>query len=610
MKKLYTFILLAMGIILPIQAQQALVAKKIDSKPTRKMMRKTVAATDITINDLVGKFDAYAMSAFQGSPDENWSVQITLDETDPNKIWMQPIMQIKGVNLSDIKPIYATYNQDNATITVPLGQSIYQNDYNNLNLVIATSETGATPITTGEVVFNVSGNPRNIVIEADLLLGCGNIIGNEWWYQALGYTTYSKIIPDPLVYVVSKDGEIQKIRAEQLYFNDVEGETYLTNSKEVLLDPIAGTYTAHAMSAFQGSPDEEWTITITYDPSDETKVWIHPICEFANLQNDLINPVYGIFDKSTGDLTIPLGQTLYGGENDPYHFVLGSADNEYNPVITGGLPLKVTKLNNNNFIEIPYIIGVGNLQEGDYGWWYQALGYTQLQGNSGLVCPISEINRITRDMPIPELEGFFNEGKYIWDLNMSMDGETYEQFQTSTQFSYKGEVDLGDFYQGANGVMANHFDVEGFFVDAGFFGPNDTPYSFPAYSYFFESQGQEYEFLDILNPDETGLASIGKMTLRNEDGSSFSTEIYLGELDGQIYTNLNFVVIDGVAVYNGVQAVLWFIQNNQAYLIADFSEIIINKAGANAAPARTKVNFYEKPIPVQLGGTKKFNLKK
>lgn len=610
MKKIFAIFTLAFAFILPSFAQLAPIALEVAQPQQRKLMRRAVAATDITIDDLMGTYQVHAESAFENYPDEEWSVQFSSDPVEADKVWITPILQIPGLSATDILSVYAYYDQDEATITVPLGQCIYGGAGQQYNLVIATVDEKFEPLTEGEVKFNVSGKPDDITIEFDFIFGAGNLEAGEWWYNAIGYTVFSKKLPDPLVYVVCKDGKTIGLRTEQLFFAEVDNEICVTNTKELSNEPLIGTYTARATSAFQGAPDEEWTVEFTYDEADQSKVWIHPFINFGGLSASEILPIFANYYPEQNSLVIPLGQTLYGGENEQHCFVLGSADNEYNPVTTGNLVLDVVSTSRGTTIEIPYILGVGDLKEGADGWWYQALGYTVLSRNTGILATLSEVDVITRQMPTPEIDGLFDNGEYYWQFQISEDGNTYDEFTTKTTHSYQGDIDMGQFYPGATGVIAHQWSIAGFMEDLGFFTQGGESKAFPAYSYKYELEGVEYEFMEMLNA-ETGLISIGSITLAGQDGVEFTTDIYWGEYDGNnLYTNLQFVVENNVAHYNGVSAVLWFLKDDQPYLLADFKDLVIFNDKALGAPAKTQINIFDKPVPVKLAGIKEMHFGK
>ena len=70
---------------------------------------------------------------------------------------------------------------------------------------------------------------------------------------------------------------------------------------------------------------------------------------------------------------------------------------------------------------------------------------------------------------------------------------------------------------------------------------------------------------------------------------------------------------EGAAYFTGTEAVMWFEQGGNAYILASLSDIVLSKSdNATAAPARVKsatVKMFNEPIPVQIGGVKKMNIK-
>lgn len=197
MKKIFTILALALAILIPAQAQLSPVAKSINTGSERKMVRRAQANTDITLNDLVGTYEVAAESAFQGYPDEQWQLNLILDTGTENKVWLQPFMQIPGVEHASIQKIYAIFNPDEATLTIPLGQTLYGGEGMTHHIVLATvddNDEQATPILTGDLVVDVTGTPDDILIEFNMLIGCGNIIANEWWYQAYTYTDRKSVV--------------------------------------------------------------------------------------------------------------------------------------------------------------------------------------------------------------------------------------------------------------------------------------------------------------------------------------------------------------------------------------------------------------------------------
>ncbi len=610
MKRIFTVLAIMVGLVLPMQAQFTPVKKDIKANVERKMIKKAVAASDITIEDITGEFEAYAVSAFENQPDEEWIVTITADEADANKVWIVPICEF-GAPAS---PVYATFNAADATLSLPMGQCVYEDD--TYKLVLGTSTDGSNVDTESSLTMNIIKSEMGVVLELDALFGVGNINANEWWYQALGYTIFAKEFAVPTVYIYTKDNEMgmpTRVNSTNLFFNTIDGETCVVSKAELPTDAIAGTYAAYAMSAFQGFPDESWEMTITRDENDANKVWLHPICQFG-YEDEEVLPVYATYNEATGELILPMGQCVYGGAGQNYNMVIATVDANYDPLTTGNLTLQVQSDGMNNFIEIDAILGVGNLAEGDAGWWYQALGYTSYTRDGGIAIPVANIERISRQAPdAPETNGFLKEGSYTWNFQFSGDGETWSEVSTTTQMTFTDMFDLGLVYgEEAAGIVATQWDVNGFMVDLGFF-EGGTPSSFPAINYNIELEGTTYEYVDLLDP-VNGPCHIGKLPLQNQDGSQFTADVYLADFDGQyIYYNLGFMLDEGAAYFTGTEAVMWFEQGGNAYILASLSDIVLSKSdNATVAPARVKsatVKMFNEPIPVQIGGVKKMNIK-
>lgn len=104
-----------------------------------------------------GVYRATAQSAFSGVPDEEWTVSITRDEVNENKVWIHPICLFGGLPASSVSSVYAFVDTIQQTITVPLGQE-YSSELSSVlaNLNGATSgdliadyteENGAVSIT-------------------------------------------------------------------------------------------------------------------------------------------------------------------------------------------------------------------------------------------------------------------------------------------------------------------------------------------------------------------------------------------------------------------------------------------------------------------------------
>lgn len=139
---------------------------------------------------------------------------------------------------------------------------------------------------------------------------------------------------------------------------------------ELSASDLVGVYSAYGESAFANSPDEEWTVEITQDASNENILWIRPICLFAGLSASSINAVYAEFDAAEGLLIMPMGQILYGGPDQQYNMVIATVDMAGQPSTSGDLLMNVALKGNKLTISSKILMGVGNVNANE--WWYQA----------------------------------------------------------------------------------------------------------------------------------------------------------------------------------------------------------------------------------------------
>ena len=139
-----------------------------------------------------GVYNAFAHSGYQGEPDEEWQVNITIDETEKGKVWIHPVCMFGGLDAEYISPIYATYNAADNTLNMPLGQVVYEDSQ--YKMVIAQTTDGSEKNLTGNIVMQIDNNEYgvDITFAEDYLLGVGDILNDVWWYQALYNISYSK----------------------------------------------------------------------------------------------------------------------------------------------------------------------------------------------------------------------------------------------------------------------------------------------------------------------------------------------------------------------------------------------------------------------------------
>lgn len=129
-----------------------------------------------------GVYRATAQSAFSGVPDEEWTVSITRDEVNENKVLIHPICLFGGLPASSVSSVYAFVDTIQQTITVPLGQMVYPD-------IVLANLNGAT---SGDLVadYTEEGGAVSITFRE----GFGIPVSNEpgYWYQALMAPIYNK----------------------------------------------------------------------------------------------------------------------------------------------------------------------------------------------------------------------------------------------------------------------------------------------------------------------------------------------------------------------------------------------------------------------------------
>ena len=296
-----------------------------------------VVSGDEVPSEIEGVYNAFANSGFYDQPNEEWQVEISIDKTDKNKVWIRPLCMFAGFDAEEISAVYATYNALDNTLIMPLGQTVYEDSYS--KLVIAQTLGGSDINLTDNIVLQINKNKYDIEISFanNYFIGVGDILNNVWWYQALYNFSYTK----------TNLGE-----------DDVPAK-------------IEGIYNAFANSGYQGEPDQEWQVEISIDKTNKGKVWIQPICMFGGLEAEDISPVYATYNASDNTLIMPLGQVLF--ENSGYKMVIAQTTNGSDKNLTNNIVLQI---NDNAYgVEISfaddYILGVGDILNDN--WWYQAL---------------------------------------------------------------------------------------------------------------------------------------------------------------------------------------------------------------------------------------------
>lgn len=153
----------------------------------------------VTINDdenpmtkLLGSYAATAASMFQGYPDEEWDVEISADDEDPTKIWIQPICIFGGLGASDINPVYAVVDVVQGSIQVPYGQLLFGGEGQTYYMIIAGLTNSGEPVKSGNALAFFTIDSEGVMIEFEAGYGVGNDAANEYWYQAIDAPVFIK----------------------------------------------------------------------------------------------------------------------------------------------------------------------------------------------------------------------------------------------------------------------------------------------------------------------------------------------------------------------------------------------------------------------------------
>lgn len=604
MKRIFTIIAIAMGLMMPMQAQQAITKElKAGKNVEHKMMRKAPAA-NIIVDDILGTYEASAPSAFQGQPTQEWTVNITVDSKDANKVWIHPICLFEGATADIINPVYATFDPNKGTLTMPLGQVLYEEPGQG-KLVTGASEDGQKIDTTGDVVMSISKSTRGVIISfaEQYFFGIGDILNNAWWYQAVYGVTFTQefAIPSVYIYLNGMDTPVE-VPAAQLYFTEVEGEMHVSNVAEYTEGGIEGTYNAYAESAFDGYPDESWTVNITADATESNKYWISPIFMFGGLAAEEINPVYAYYNEANGTLTMPLGQILYEVASYNYRFIVGASNDGQNIDTTGDFVMTVE----DNFITFPegYMIGAGNTLE-EEGWWYQGLMNTTYSMDATFAYPVANIERITREKPEVNADyTHFLPGTYNWAFDVQVSETETQTITTSTEFAVDEVFDLSEVYgKEAAGEMGIDWTVTGFLGEAGLF-IDEVP-TMGALSYVITQDGTTYDILSFADKDSDRdylYSCAGTTIMYDQQGNEIYIDLFLGDATsgGQI-NMVSFAAVSETEIYyNGERPVLWYLYDGSAYLYTDMGNLAFEPATDNA-PMRMKATLGEKATIVGQG---------
>ena len=111
MKRITLILSLILSILFPIQAQDYIYKKDADPIKTtfdRLYLKETdnnyyiTESAEFEFDTIAGVFRVCAVNAFYGNQEE-WTLTVTRDEVDENKIWLQPIITVNGLDADDIR---------------------------------------------------------------------------------------------------------------------------------------------------------------------------------------------------------------------------------------------------------------------------------------------------------------------------------------------------------------------------------------------------------------------------------------------------------------------------------------------------------------------------
>ena len=189
MKRITLILSLILSILFPIQAQDYIYKK--DAEPIKTTFDRLylkendnnyyiTESAEFEFDTIGGVFRVCAANVFSGNQDE-WTLTVTRDEVDENKIWLQPIITVNGLDASRVEPVYAWVDTVAGNIQLPYGQTIYGGPNEFMNLVIAGYD--GEPVLTGDAVCNyvLDGTSVSFTIP---FLGAGDTVNNAWWYGA------------------------------------------------------------------------------------------------------------------------------------------------------------------------------------------------------------------------------------------------------------------------------------------------------------------------------------------------------------------------------------------------------------------------------------------
>ena len=146
----------------------------------------TITDIDHPLAFILGEFEATATSYFNGK--EVWTVTLTKDVSDVNKVW---ITNLVNGGSSSTSPVYGMVNDEKTEITIPVGQTMLESSSYDVLLSGYYGPDGSTAIEDGGSITGLIGSDGTIQIQDEFgsqafTIGTTSSVGWYNIYQADG----------------------------------------------------------------------------------------------------------------------------------------------------------------------------------------------------------------------------------------------------------------------------------------------------------------------------------------------------------------------------------------------------------------------------------------
>ena len=152
---------------------------------------------DITIEDdehpllfILGSYAASADSYFASRGHFDWTIVISRDESDLNKVWvgnLDPYFAANGIVAPARNNFYGIVNADKTEIQVPVGQALGYQNTELIGFTEADPDEGSELETGGKIIISILENGAKLRIE-----NAFGIYDDGWWNLMYGGLTITK----------------------------------------------------------------------------------------------------------------------------------------------------------------------------------------------------------------------------------------------------------------------------------------------------------------------------------------------------------------------------------------------------------------------------------